>query len=218
MPYLKRNKIGKFWPVPRKGTKYLATATHNKNESIPLVVVIRDILKLVRNKKELKKVLNDKQILINNKQIRETNYPVCLFDIISFPDIKKNYRAGLSKNKKMFFEEISDKDSKARIYKVIGKKTLRKGKNQLNLMQGKNLITDEKINTGDSVVLNFTSDKIVNVISLEKGKTVFAFKGSHAGNTGKIVEIMERGGKKIVKISTGDKNINVWTKNIILME
>ena len=42
--YLKRHKIGKFWPVPRKGTKYLAVATHNKNDAIPLVVVVRDVL------------------------------------------------------------------------------------------------------------------------------------------------------------------------------
>ena len=41
--YLKRNCIGKFWPVPRKGTKYQAVATHDKNESIPLIVVARDI-------------------------------------------------------------------------------------------------------------------------------------------------------------------------------
>ena len=54
--YLKRKNIGKFWPVPRKGTKYLAVPNHNNNEAISLVVVMRDVLKLVRNKKELKRL------------------------------------------------------------------------------------------------------------------------------------------------------------------
>ena len=56
--HIKRKNIGKFWPVPRKGTKYLAVPSHNNSESISLVVVIRDVLKLVRNKKELKRLLN----------------------------------------------------------------------------------------------------------------------------------------------------------------
>ncbi len=218
MAYLKRQKIGKFWPVPRKGTKYLAVATHNKKESIPLVVVLREVLKFVRNKKELKRLLNEKQIMINHKEIRETNYPVCLFDIISFPEIKKNYKVSLSEHKKMIFEEVSDKESETKIYKVINRKILPKGKIQLNLIQGKNIITDEKVKIGDSVVLNLKENKIVKTIPLEKGGTAFALKGKHTGSSGKIIDIMERGGKKIAKIESKGKRINVWTKNIIVVE
>ena len=218
MPHLKRQKISKFWPVPRKGTKYLAVATHNKKESIPLVIVMRDVLKLVKNKKELKKLFNEKQVLINHKQIRETNYPVCLFDVISLPNAKKNYRANLSENKKIIFNEISDKDAGTRIYKVVGRKMLSKGKVQLNLMQGKNLISYEKLNNGDSIDLNLKDNKIIKPIPLEKDGTAFALKGKHAGSSGKIIEIMDRGGKKIAKILAGDKKINVWTKNIIMVE
>ena len=218
MAHLKRQGIGKFWPIPRKGTKYLAVSTHNQKESIPLVVVMRDILKFVRNKKELKRILNEKQVFINHKQIKETNYPVCLFDVISFPKIKKNYRASLSKNKKMILEEISDKDAETKVYKIINKKILPKGKLQLNLMQGKNIISDKKVNIGDSVVLNLKNDEIVKAIPLEKGRRVFALRGKHAGSSGKVVDIMERGGKKIAKILVDDKRINVWTKNIIAVE
>ena len=98
MAYIKRQKIGKFWPIPRKGTKYLAVSTHNKRSSIPLVVVMRDILELVRNSKELKKALNEKKVMINSKKIKEINYPVGLFDVISVNG--KNYRAVLSEKKK----------------------------------------------------------------------------------------------------------------------
>jgi len=214
--HLKRNKIGNFWPIPRKGTKYLALANHNQQTSIPLVVVLRNILKLVKNKKELKRTLNEKQILVNHKQIRETNYPICLFDVLSVGKI--NFRAKLSENKKMFFEEVKDKDAENKIYKVLDKKILGKQKTQLNLMQGKNVISNEKIEIGDSVILNLKDNKIVSKIHLEKGKIAFAIKGKHFGKSGKILEIMERGGKKIAKIEFKGKRINVWTKNIILIE
>ena len=55
--HLKRSSIGKFWPLPRKGNKYLAVSSHDKTKSIPLVVVIRDILQLVGNRKELQKLI-----------------------------------------------------------------------------------------------------------------------------------------------------------------
>ena len=216
MAYLKRSKIGNFWPIPRKGNKYLALTPHNQNESIPLVVVLRDILKLVRNKKELKRILNEKQILINHKQIRETNYPVCLFDILSVG--KKHYKTILSEGRKINFQEIQDKDSETRIYKILSRKMLGKNKTQLNLMQGKNILANEKSEIGDSVLLNLKDNKIIKTIHLEKGKTAFAVKGKHMGKFGKILEIMERGGKKIAKIEHKGERINVWTKNIILIE
>lgn len=216
MAYLKRNKIGNFWPIPRKGTKYLAVASHNQKESIPLSVILRDILKLVKNKKELKRALNEKQILINHRQIREVNYPVCLFDILTIG--KKNYKAVLSENKKMIFKEINDKESETKIYKVLSKKKLDGGKIQLNLTQGKNILSAEKIEVGDSAVLSLKDNKIIKKITPEKGRTAFAIKGKHAGKSGKILDILERGNKKIAKIEYNGERINVWIKNIVLTE
>ena len=216
--HLKRNKIGKFWPIPRKGTKYLSVATHNQSESIPLIVVMRDILNLVINKKELKKIINDKKVQINNKEIRETNYPVSLFDTINLPDLGKNFRATLSENQKMIFEEISGKDSNSKIFKVIGKKVLSENKIQVNLFHGKNVIIKEKINTGDSIVYDFKDNKVNKIIKLEKGANVFVIKGGHTGKKGKISEITNQGVKKIAQIDLKNDKINVWTKNLIVIE
>lgn len=213
----KRNNIKKFFPIARKGTKYVAVADHNQNDSIPLIVVMRDILKFVQNKKELKKSLNEKQISVNNKLIRETNYPVCLFDIVSLSNGKK-YQALLSENKKMTFEEISDKEAKTKVYKVLNKKMLAGKQIQLNLSHGKNILSKEKVNTGDSIVLNIEDNKIVKIIPLEKGKHAFVIEGKHIGAQGKIEEIMERGGKTLAKISSDGERINVWVKNLIVME
>ena len=224
--HLKRNNMPKFWPIPRKGTKYLAVASHDKTESLPLITVLRDIFKIVGNKKEAKKIINEKQIKINNKEIRDINYPVCLFDVLTLAN-GKSYKAILSENKKMVFEEISGKDSETKVFKVINKKILDDKTTQLNLMHGKNIISKEKVNTGDSIVFNFHENKIVKIIPMEKGKEVFVIKGKHAGNTGKIEDIISRGGKKLAKISSeeaskdkslGHSRINVWTKNIIAIE
>jgi small subunit ribosomal protein S4e len=132
--HIKRTSIGKFWPIARKGTTFLAVASHDKNDSIPLVVVLRDILKLIKNKKELKRLINEKQIKVNQREIVEENYPINLFDVISLPAIKKSYRTLLSRKKKFTFEEITEKEAQTKVFKIISKKILRGKKTQLNLM------------------------------------------------------------------------------------
>lgn len=216
--HLNRKNIGKFWSVPRKGTKYVAIATYNKSISTPLVVVLRDILKIVRNKRELQRLINEKKIKINSKEVKDTNHPICLFDIITLADVKKNYKATFSENKKMIFEEVSGKDSETKIFKVLNKKMLPEKKTQLNLMHGKNIISKEKVNTGDSILLNLKENAIIKIITMEKGKKAFVMEGKHAGETGKIDNIMERGGKKIAKIVSDKGRVNVWVKNLIVIE
>lgn len=216
--YLKRNSIPKFWPIPRKGTKYLAVASHNQEESMPLVVVMREVLKLVKNKKELQRAINEKQIIINHKVIRNVNYPVSIFDVISLPLVKKNFKAQLSEKKKLFFEEITDKEAETKIFKVLDKKIISGNKIQLNLMNGTNINSNEKANTGDSVIVNLKDKKIIKVIPMEKGKEVFILKGKHAGNHGKIEEIILSGGKSIAKITSDKEKITVWIKNLIAIK
>ncbi|MEK6872538.1 MAG: S4 domain-containing protein [Nanoarchaeota archaeon] len=212
--HLKRQNIGKFWPVPRKGTKYLAVSTHDQKNSIPLIIVVRDVLGLVRTKKELKNLLKEKKIKINGKVITETNYPLRLFDVLLLND--KNYRVGLSKHKKIMLDNISDNFDKKTI-KITGKKIIKGNKIQLNLIDGRNVIYKEKANVGDSVVFNFNNRNIEKVIKMEVGKIGFIIRGKHIGQKGKIEDIIERGGKKLAKINIG-KKINVWVKNIIAME
>lgn len=209
-----RNNIGRFWPVPRKGTKYVAMSLHNKNNSIPLSVAMRDILKLVKSVKELKRTLNEKNVKINGKDIKNIKYPVSLFDVVSIRD--KNYKTNFN-GKKMFFEEIKKDNANSKVLKIIGKKNLGKNRIQFNLMDGVNIISDEKANVGDSVVFDFNNKKIKKIIKMEKGNSVFVVSGKNSGMKGKILEISNVGSKKLAIIDAG-KKITVWTKNFIVVE
>ena len=142
--------MGKFWPVAKKGTKYVAKSSHNNSNSVPLAVLMRDVLKLVRTTKELKKVLNEKQIKVSGKEIRDTNYPIGLFDMITAGD--KTFRVILGGNKKFKMEE--SKDDGTKVIKIVGKKNLGKKGIQFNLMDGRNVLSNEKANVGDSVIYN----------------------------------------------------------------
>ena len=211
--HVKRKTIPTFWPIARTGTKYMAVSTHDKTNSIPLIIVIRDILEIVKTKKELKSLLNDKKILINNKVIKEINYPICLFDTLSFPSIKKHFRAEII-NKKMNLKEITEKDSLIKIFKVIGKKLLGNKKVQINLTDGKNILSSEKVNVGDFVVVN-SENKILKIISLKKDVEVIAIKGKHIGKEGKIKELIKEGENSLALIVMPSKDeVKVNIKNL----
>lgn len=215
--HLKRHNIKKFWPIPRKGTKYLAVAAHEKSSGIPLSVVIREILGIVRNKKELQSLINDKKVLINGKIVRDVKYPVLLFDSVSFPDVKKHYRAIL-KDKKIAFEEESEQDAKNRTYRVVDKKQLKGKKTQLNLSNGKNILSSEKIEVGDFVIVNNSDNKIIKKISLQKGTNVIVVRGKHIGMTGKIKDIAEEGHSTIAEITVDGEEIKVDIENLFAGE
>jgi small subunit ribosomal protein S4e len=215
--YIKRQQIKKFWPVPRKGTKYLSAPSHEITKAVPLVIVMRDVLRLVKTKKELKRLVNENKIMINGKIVKDVNYPLVVFDSLSFPHIKKYYRAIL-KRKKIGIEEIDEKKASNRAYKVVDKKQLKDKKIQLNLNNGKNIICDKKISTGDFVVLENNTNKIIENLSLGKGSEVIVMRGKHIGARGKIKDISEEGNNRIADIKRDDEEeIKVDVKNLFIM-
>ena len=102
------------WKVMRKSIKWIAKTSpgpRGASEAVPLVVLLRDVEGIVENKRELKVLINSKSILINGKRYNDTNFPIGLFDVISFPTIKKQYRAVLNEKGKLIAKEISEKES-----------------------------------------------------------------------------------------------------------
>ena len=152
--YLKRQKAPKKWPVPRKGTKYIVKPSFNLKSGIPILIVLRDILKLAKNKKEVKKTLHSKNILVNSKQVIDEKFSLSLFDTISIIPSKQYYRINLSKSGKFNVSEIKKSEVDKKIAKIIGKKILKRKKTQLNISDGRNFISDIKCNLNDYVIMN----------------------------------------------------------------
>ena len=46
-----RSEVSSLWPTPRKGTKYIAMPNHSKNDSIPILVLIKEILGFAKTRK-----------------------------------------------------------------------------------------------------------------------------------------------------------------------
>src|SRR3989338_4664319 len=91
--HLKRLKMPRTWPIPRKTNTWITrqnSGPHRIENSMPVNVVLRDLLGYARTTKEAKKILNDKEVLINKIARKDHRFPVGIFDIIEIPKNKEN--------------------------------------------------------------------------------------------------------------------------------
>ncbi len=211
--HLKRPDTNKIWPIPRKGTKYLIVPSHFKDYGIPLLIILRDVLKIVKTRKELVKVLREGKVLVNDEKLRDESRTLVIFDVISIPVLNKYYKVNFSNNGKLSFDEISEKESHHKIIKLSNKKILKKGVIQLNFNDGRNIISKEKIYVGDSALINFKDKKLAKVLHIAEKSKVIVISGKHRGEKG----IIDSVGEKII-VKSKDSKFEIGKKEIIITE
>mgnify|MGYP001581406078 FL=1 len=211
--HITRHNTSKIWPIPRKGTKYLVVPSRGKNTSIPLLVAMREMLGIVKTRKELKKILNEKKIKVNGSPIREDKTSLALFDVISISCLNKNYKVTFSEKGKFALEEIKDAETANKICKIIGKKMLNGKKIQINFNDGRNLISKEAVKIGDSAVINFKEKKIEKILPVKEKSKIIVIKGKHLGEIGEIAKV--DGNKLIIKDKT--KEFETVNKEVIVL-
>ncbi len=214
--HLKRQKIPKKWPVPRKGTTYVVKPSFNLKNGIPILVILRDILGIAQNKKEVKKAIHEKNILLNNKPIINEKHSALLFDIITIVPSKRNYKVELSENGKFKLNEIKEIEAGKKISKIINKKILKGKKEQLNLIDGRNFISTIKCNINDSVLIDFKKKGSEKCLSLKEKSNVIVFEGKHAGKKGIVNKINQE--RKIAELDIQGEKINVLIKQLMAIE
>lgn len=189
----KRLNASKVIPVPKKGSRFIVKASpgpHSIENSVPLLVVIRDMLKLADNAKEAKKIIHTGKILIDGKIVKNASYPVGFMDVISIPSINKFYRVLYDKKGRIVLSEIEASNSSFKLSRIKNKTVIKGGKTQLNLHDGKNLLTDKKYKVGDVLKIELPKMKILDHFTLEKGNIAYITGGKHAGEIATIDDII----------------------------
>lgn len=215
MSHVKRHAVPKTWPVVRKGTAFVVKPNTGFSNSLPILIILRDLLKVAQNRKEVKKMIHLSNILLNGRKVRDEKEGVMLFDVITLVPSKKYYKLTILKNEKLNIEEIKENESNTKVAKIINKKILKGKKTQLNLSDGRNFLSDIKCKVNDSVFINLKSKKIEKCLQLNEKSQVIVFAGKHSGEKGEIEKINNE--RKIVEINTGKEKINVLIKQIMVI-
>jgi small subunit ribosomal protein S4e len=222
MTHLKRINAPKAWPVERKLTKFITKPSpgpHRLEESMPLGVLLREILKLGKDKREIKFILNSKKVLVNNIPRKEFDFPVGILDTMSIPELNKYFKMLYSKKGKLTLHEISKEESNFKICKITGKTILRGKKVQLNFYNGENMIIDKDVyKIRDSIIIK--DKKIVKHLKFEKNALIYLIGGKHIGNIGTIIEIKKSPGfsKEVVVFKIDNKTYETLADYSFILE
>jgi small subunit ribosomal protein S4e len=193
------------WGIRKKEYKFItktAPGPHSK-QALPLAVWLRDQMGVARNMKEVKKILNDKQVILNGQICKDPRRGIGLFDIISMPGVGKFYLILRDHRGKIVAKEIPAEQAQSRLCKVKGKTTVAGGRIQLNLRYGANLLVeDNSVKPGDSVVVTLGNPgdpslprfRVVDHYPFALGSYAMVIGGKHRGKIGKIVGIEKRPG------------------------
>jgi len=184
--HIKRMAAPKSWAVPRKTSHWVSKPSpgpHCSTESMPLLSVVRDMLKLCDNSREARFIIGSRMIKVDGKVVTDYKFPIGLMDVVTLIKTDQSYRMLIDYKAKLQLVPIDDTEKGWKLARVDDKKTIRKGKVQLNLHDGRCiLLPKDQYRTGDVLKIELPSQKVMKSFKLEKGNLALLVGGSHPGS------------------------------------
>lgn len=190
--HLKSIVAPKSWTLLRKATKYTtrpSPGAHSLARSLPVGLLLKQ-LGYAQTTREARKILNEKNVFVDGKVVKDRHFGVGFMDVVQLKDAKKNLRVSLDVKGRLIFIDITEAESGKKVCRIEGKTVVKGGKLQLNLSDGRNVLVDkDSYAVGDSIVLQLPEQKVSSHIALEKGSAVFLMAGRHLGKIGVVDNI-----------------------------
>ena len=189
--HLKSCAAPKSWVIQRKVHKWIIKplpGAHPLEKMIPLGLLMRQ-LGCGQTTREIKKILNDGNATVNGKTIKKVHHGVGFLDAISIkPDT--HLRGTINSKGKLQFINAPQNEMNKILCKITGKKTVKEGKTQYNLSNGRNILAEkDKYATGDSLLVEVPSQKVIEHIPMAKGNIALLTGGRHTATIGKIEDL-----------------------------
>jgi len=222
--HLKRYSIPKYWKMAKKERKFVITprpGPHKKFDCLPLLVILRDVLKICKNAKEATMVIKKGDVLVDKKPRKDPSYPVGFMDVVEIPSIGKHYRISVNKSG-LVLNEIKAEEADRKLCRIQNKRIIKGGVTQLNLHDGRNILSGKNdYRTNDSILIELPSQKILQHFKFERDSPALIMSGRNLGAQGKIKEIFERktmSGRNRVLLETKDGEIETVKEYVLVGE
>lgn len=183
--HMKRLASPRAWKIPKKAATWVPkpmAGKHAKEHSIPVGLVMRDFLGITATMTEARRVVGNRDVLVDGRIAHSHKTVVGLMDVVSFPKMGKHYRVVLDHHGRIALSEIPAAQATWKFCRIENKTIVRGGKTQLNLHDGRNvLVKESKYKTGDVVKLQLPDQEVVGHYAFTQGMTALVTGGSHVG-------------------------------------
>lgn len=212
--HMKRLASPRVWSIPKKSHVWATKQSpgpHPIERSVPLLIMVRDVLKYCDTAREGRRIIGERKIQIDGRIVTDYKLPVGFMDVLSLPKSNENFRALLDSKGKIRPIRISKDRAHWKLVKIRNITTIKGSKTQLNFHDGRNILVEKgKYKTGDVLKIDIPSQKILDYYPLAKGNVAMIIGGKHSGQIGTIENYKKVRGPKpnIVEFSEGFSTIN----------
>jgi len=210
--HLKRLAAPRSWSIPRKTNVYTAKprpGAHPLRRAVPLGTVLRDYLKVSRSAREAGRAIGDGDVLVDGRIVKDPKFAVGFMDVVSIPKLKASWRVTIDDKARLRFAAVGEKEAAWKLCRIDDKTTVRGGRTQLNLHDGRNiLVKKDDYKTGDVLRMELPSQKITGHFPLKDGAEALVTGGQHAGEVAPIksVEVTRSHKPNLVHLTSGESH------------
>jgi small subunit ribosomal protein S4e len=204
---LKRKPAPRFWPIHRKEFVWVVKPTsgpHSSENCMPLAVVLRDALRFAKTRKEARTIVSQGRVYVDGEARRKDDFPVGLMDVISVPDVGKNFCV-LPSYRGLILHQIDDEEAKFKLCRIEDKTVVSNGHVQLHLHDGSNIMVkvidpknpqEDVYKTLDTLKISIPEKQILEHTKMKEKDFAIITGGKNIGKHGRVIEIEKAEGKK----------------------
>jgi len=198
---LKREASPGFWPINRKEMTWAPRTRpgpHPRDNSLPLVLIVREILGHARTAREAIHIINTGKVKVDGVIRRNHRFAVGLMDVLQIEGTADAFRVLPKPNVGLTPTPIDQKEVSFKLCKIVGKMNISGGRTQLNFHDGRNMIvqsrdakqkTGEEYNVGGAIQLGLPGQKILSQVPFQNGAIGLVTDGQNQGLVGRIESI-----------------------------
>ncbi len=188
--HMKRLTMPRSWPLTRKTDIWVQKPNpggHSDEMCMPLGLILRDVLGLAQSQREAKRMVASRKILVDGRIETDVGRGVGLMDVLTVGE--DSFRCILDQNGKLRYRSISEKEASSKLCRVMSKTTIRGGKTQIHLHDGRNIIVEDanQYNSGDTLVITLPDQEVSGHHAFGEGVQAYLTGGSHIGTTASVV-------------------------------
>src|SRR3989442_6428965 len=124
---LKREPSPGFWPLHRKeetGAPMTRPGPHAREKSLPLVLLLRDILGYAKTAHEAKRIIDSDHVRVDGAVRRDHRFPVALMDAVQIEWANKIFRALPKRGARLQLTTVTENQAEYKHCHAIGKSTV----------------------------------------------------------------------------------------------